>query len=86
MSFGTKIRAALPGAGRILFWVLPVWFIGFLTLMGRIRLQGVVIFVLSWFVICGLITYVTRNRRVGGPSQTLEEKGMYIRGGVLRRR
>jgi len=85
MKLHSKIMSAMPGAGRILFWVLPIWFIGFLTVMGRVRIMGAVIFVVSWFLICGLITYVTRNKRIGGASETLEEKGWHIRGGVLRR-
>ena len=82
MKLVSKIVEALPGAGRILIWVLPVWFFGFLVLMDRIPFGDL----FPWFYICALIMYVTRNRRVGGASQTLEEKGWYIRGGVLRRR
>ncbi len=85
MTLHTKIMSAMPGAGRILFWVLPIWFIGFLTVMGRVRIEGAMLLFFSWFAICGLIAYVTRNRRVGGASETLEEKGWHIRGGVLRR-
>jgi hypothetical protein len=86
MKLVSKITEALPGAGRILIWVLPVWFFLFWLIAGRTPFEGPMDMIFWWFYICGLVMYVTRNRRDGGASQTLEEKGWYIRGGVLRRR
>lgn len=83
-TFATRLRAALPDAGRILRWVLPLWLIAYLYFIASYIHFGfswkVLIMWLLFYVASAYVSRVEVRR-----NETLQEKGFKIRGGILRR-